>query len=184
MAHLNTHAQGPKMGKSFKMASLKFARLSLLHVLYHLGGAVALAPAAKGRCLVDKASARQLAHQICEITGGCAYLSHEWCAQQCRIHNYSIAGVEAGHQCCCGNELTNSTALANSSDCNITCTGNASETCGGIFRLWAFDPANTPNPPPPPEDPTADPRWIPNGRLIRTGETDDWNANALQMQTG
>ena len=48
------------------------------------------------RCVVDNASARQLPHQVCEISGGCATLSVEWCAAQCRARGFKLAGVEAG----------------------------------------------------------------------------------------
>ena len=51
------------------------------------------------RCVVDTATARQLTTQVCEVGGGCASLSVEWCAQQCALRNFTLAGVEAGHQC-------------------------------------------------------------------------------------
>ena len=51
------------------------------------------------RCVVDTATARQLTTQVCEVGGGCASLSVEWCAHQCALRNFTLAGVEAGHQC-------------------------------------------------------------------------------------
>ena len=51
------------------------------------------------RCVVDTATARQLTAQVCEVGGGCASLSVEWCAHQCALRNFTLAGVEAGHQC-------------------------------------------------------------------------------------
>ena len=121
------------------------------------------------RCVVDNVTSRQLPHQVCEVTGGCALLSVEWCAAECRKANFSLAGVEAGHQCCCGNALTDATAQAPTSDCSSPCTGNASETCGGSLRLWVFVPTTVGPPPPEAADPKLDPRWIPNGAPIHSG---------------
>ena len=128
-------------------------------------GATSRAP----RCLVDSREHRQLSHQVCLATGPCASLTVEWCASQCRGLNYSLAGVEASHQCACGDVLATPTAIAPASDCNETCTGNATELCGGNLRVWVVDATSAPLPPPPPAPPASDPRFIPNGRVLRTG---------------
>ena len=120
-------------------------------------------------CVVDSADARQLDTEICEVSGGCAELTVRWCAAQCRAASFALAGVEAGHQCCCGDELTDASALADPSECDVPCTGNASETCGGSYRLYVVDASTVPPPPPPPDDPVADSRWILNGDVLRSG---------------
>ena len=132
-------------------------------------GLTASAAKQPGHCIIDTVASRQLTHEVCEISGGCETLSLEWCAAQCRANNFLLAGVEAGHQCCCGNALTNATALAADSECDTPCTGNASETCGGKLRLWAFDPTTVGPPPPEPALPTTDSRWIAGGSTIHIG---------------
>ncbi|KAF9484188.1 hypothetical protein BDN70DRAFT_181683 [Pholiota conissans] len=54
---------------------------------------------------------------------------------------YTYAGVEAGHQCFCGNSLTNngaSGAIAASSNCQTNCIGDSSQKCGGSWYLGVF----------------------------------------------
>ncbi|OSX63499.1 hypothetical protein POSPLADRAFT_1045823 [Postia placenta MAD-698-R-SB12] len=61
---------------------------------------------------------------------------------------YVYAGVEYGDTCFCGNGIDNQGVPADSSNCDIACTGDSSETCGGDYYLdiyWSGDP-----PPPPP----------------------------------
>ena len=50
----------------------------------------ALTSSALPRCVVDNVTARQLPHQVCELTGACALLSVEWCAAECRKANYRV----------------------------------------------------------------------------------------------
>ncbi|EJT99498.1 WSC-domain-containing protein, partial [Dacryopinax primogenitus] len=62
--------------------------------------------------------------------------SVENCEQFCGSQGYIYAGVEYGSQCYCGNTLSNGAGgTASSSDCNIACSGNSAETCGGSYRL-------------------------------------------------
>jgi hypothetical protein len=113
-------------------------------------------------CYVDQPDPdRQLPHQICLVTGGCATLSREWCGQQCQLAGFKLAGVEASHQCACGNKLRDPLAAAPIKSCNETCTGAKGETCGGKFRVFVFDAKSVGPPPVPPASPTEDPRWIP-----------------------
>jgi hypothetical protein len=56
--------------------------------------AVALAwPSALPGCFEDSRTSRQLGHQVCLVTGGCAALTHEWCAERCRQSGFTVAGV-------------------------------------------------------------------------------------------
>ena len=124
---------------------------------------------ATGTCYIDNVQHRQLNHQICEISGSCTFLSIESCAQSCRALNYTYAGVEAGHQCACGNTLTNKSANVDQSECNVPCTGNSKQTCGGNLRVWIYKQQGVPSPPPSPVAPVFDSRWIPNGNVLRSG---------------
>ena len=96
-------------------------------------------------------------------SGLCQYLTREICAKECRKAGFSIAGVEAGHECASGNSLSSPDSLVDISECNTPCTGNFSETCGASLRMLAFDPSSVPAPPPPADDPLLDARHIING---------------------
>ena len=50
-------------------------------------------------CYLDSRSARQLGHQVCLVDGGCATLTREWCAQQCRAEGFTVAGVSCRLPC-------------------------------------------------------------------------------------
>ncbi|KAI1789214.1 WSC-domain-containing protein [Ganoderma leucocontextum] len=61
------------------------------------------------------------------------------CLSTCASKGYSMAGVEYGRECYCGNSFANSqgNALA-SSVCNMACAGDKASTCGGSWALTAF----------------------------------------------
>jgi len=48
---------------------------------------------------------------------------------------YSMAGVEYGTQCFCGNSLAAGSVPAAASQCNMVCGGNSLQYCGGPSRL-------------------------------------------------
>lgn len=60
------------------------------------------------------------------------------CLSTCDQKGYSYAGVEGGTQCFCGNKPSNPTQIS-SSLCGIQCSGNSSETCGGLLTLNLFN---------------------------------------------
>ena len=64
------------------------------------------------------------------------------CANSCFSAGYSIAGTEYGTQCFCGNTIT-STTKENDSDCNQTCKGDSTQTCGGASRLSVYAKSGT-----------------------------------------
>lgn len=55
------------------------------------------------------------------------------CARACRQAGYVYAGTEWHDECWCGN-IAPST-VANSSDCSTACDGDATQECGGGYRL-------------------------------------------------
>jgi hypothetical protein len=77
----------------------------------------------------------------------------ELCTSTCVSRGFSIAGVEFGSQCYCGNYLTTEAAKVIESSCTTPCAGNSSETCGNGQRLSLFSngtpyvlpPASTPD---------------------------------------
>ncbi|TBU27996.1 WSC-domain-containing protein [Dichomitus squalens] len=61
------------------------------------------------------------------------------CLSTCASKGFSIAGVEYGRECYCGNSFSNSQgkSLA-AATCNIACAGDKTSTCGGGWALNAF----------------------------------------------
>ncbi|KZF19119.1 WSC-domain-containing protein [Xylona heveae TC161] len=59
----------------------------------------------------------------------------ESCIAFCQKSNYPYAGVEWSQECYCGTTISNGAAPASSSDCNMVCTGNSKEICGGSSRI-------------------------------------------------
>nr|POE47016.1 wsc domain-containing protein [Quercus suber] len=62
----------------------------------------------------------------------------ELCTNACVADGYSIAGMENGSQCWCGNSVQNKAAVVVDTSCNIPCPGNTKEVCGGPTRLSLF----------------------------------------------
>ncbi|KAK9436022.1 Carbohydrate-binding WSC [Metarhizium brunneum] len=57
------------------------------------------------------------------------------CLAACEKQGFPFAGVEFGKECWCGVVLANDTAKADTSQCNMPCQGDSSDTCGGRGRL-------------------------------------------------
>lgn len=58
------------------------------------------------------------------------------CAGICQ--GYAYMGVEFSSQCMCGNTLpVNNSKLADQ-ECNTTCSGDPTQSCGGVWRLNLF----------------------------------------------
>ncbi|KAK0545893.1 hypothetical protein OC845_004877 [Tilletia horrida] len=62
----------------------------------------------------------------------------EGCVQSCTNSGYSIAGVENGSDCWCGNGLSPGAAKVSDSQCSTPCGGNAYELCGGSSSLVTY----------------------------------------------
>jgi hypothetical protein len=60
-------------------------------------------------------------------------MSVEQCNALCSPLGYKYFGLQAGHACFCGNSY-GSMGKAAAHDCNVTCRGDGSETCGGPDR--------------------------------------------------
>lgn len=64
----------------------------------------------------------------------------EKCTSLCAGNGNSLAGLEYGSQCFCGDALR----LGPSNNCNMPCAGNAAETCGGGNALSVYQVAGQP----------------------------------------
>jgi len=59
-------------------------------------------------------------------------MTNESCQSFCK--GYTYAGTEYSSQCFCGNDLSTG-QVAPAADCNMPCSGNANQKCGGTWRL-------------------------------------------------
>ncbi|PFH62596.1 hypothetical protein XA68_12848 [Ophiocordyceps unilateralis] len=57
------------------------------------------------------------------------------CVNACKAATFSIAGVEYGGECWCGNAMGRGSVPAPAADCVMTCNDNSTEYCGGPSRL-------------------------------------------------
>ena len=67
-----------------------------------------------------------------------AAMTIESCQAFCTMNNYALAGLEYSYQCYCANTIATDSALGQTG-CNMACSGNAAETCGGSNRLSIFN---------------------------------------------
>jgi len=60
------------------------------------------------------------------------------CITYCANAGYSMAGTEYASQCFCGNSINSPNALIGAPYCNMPCSGDASQTCGGssAMSIW------------------------------------------------
>lgn len=63
----------------------------------------------------------------------------ESCIAECVALNYTVAAMEWGVQCFCGDQIVNAGALSsNQGDCSMACGGNSSEFCGASDRMSIY----------------------------------------------
>ncbi|HZS39580.1 MAG TPA: WSC domain-containing protein [Polyangia bacterium] len=90
-------------------------------------------------------------------------MSVERCAEHCRNERYF--GVQYGNQCFCGNRYGRYGQAADG-DCNMRCSGNQAQLCGGNWRNSVYQHAGAPFiPPEPPQAPPGaafeiNPAWL------------------------
>ena len=73
----------------------------------------------------------------------------ESCTAACFNAGYTLAGAEYSAECWCSTSIGGLGAPATASDCNMLCTGNSSEYCGGPNRLNLYNYSTVVVPPPP-----------------------------------
>ena len=60
------------------------------------------------------------------------------CKSECSKLYYSLAGVQYGTECFCGNELAGHAKIASSNDCNMRCPGDKTFFCGAGHRMNVY----------------------------------------------
>eukprot|EP00057_Strongylocentrotus_purpuratus_P026182 XP_011680656.1 PREDICTED: WSC domain-containing protein 2-like [Strongylocentrotus purpuratus] len=79
-------------------------------------------------------------------------ISISYCIQYCSestTANYVYAGVEAGNECFCGEDSDNYTrhGVGSDDDCQIPCSGDPTESCGGLGYIAIFTSHDYPSTP-------------------------------------
>jgi hypothetical protein len=84
-------------------------------------------------CYTDSVAARTLANPMF-VQGA---MTVEKCTTACQASGYILSGVEYAGECYCDNTFKNGGGPApdGSTGCNMPCSGNAAEMCGGPNRL-------------------------------------------------
>lgn len=88
-------------------------------------------------CWIDNTGARTLSAASYANTTS---MTVESCISFCSSgsNSYVYAGVEYAQECYCGNFLASGASNVSMSECDMTCTGNASEFCGAGDRLNVY----------------------------------------------
>lgn len=61
------------------------------------------------------------------------------CIALCLQSGYPYAGTQYGKECFCGSEEPNTSVKLADSSCNIPCTGDPSEVCGGYYTMNVYE---------------------------------------------
>lgn len=61
------------------------------------------------------------------------------CKTRClQDDSYEYFGVQFGRDCFCGNDIKTSFNRVSDEECNIFCSGNTDELCGGFWKIYIF----------------------------------------------
>ncbi|KAI0267652.1 glycosyl hydrolase catalytic core-domain-containing protein [Gloeopeniophorella convolvens] len=86
-------------------------------------------------CFVDNGDRILIQYSYVTATS----MTTEACLNTCASEGYSFAGTEWSQECYCGNTYNGGTPpLAPPTDCNMPCSGNSAEICGGPFRINVY----------------------------------------------
>ncbi|KAF8169268.1 copper radical oxidase [Mycena galopus ATCC 62051] len=96
-------------------------------------------------CYTDSTAARTLTGASFTDT---ANMTVENCINFCDGQQFIYAGVEFMQECYCDDFIENSATIAPITDCDLVCTGDADEFCGGPSLLNVFWSGVTPPSPP------------------------------------
>jgi hypothetical protein len=86
-------------------------------------------------CFVDNPNARIVQY----VQPDNQQLTVASCIATCAGLSYTVAAMEWGVQCFCGNMIVNAGSLAaNQADCSMACAGNAAQKCGASNRMSIY----------------------------------------------
>ncbi|KAI0764219.1 hypothetical protein BD413DRAFT_483077 [Trametes elegans] len=114
-------------------------------------------------CYVDNAFGRIMATQLPDNPS----VTVESCISSCEGQNFTLAGIEFGVQCFCGDTLIDGAVPGDEDTCNMACGGNSTEACGGPNRLSVYTSTGnvTALPVPTPQNSSLPGQWVYKGCL-------------------
>ena len=120
--------------------------------VYTTGGSTSVSPATNPGpagwsslgCYTDSTSTRSLRYGQ-SVSAGSDAMTVAQCTNACGAAGYSLAGVEYARECYCDSQIQNQAAKADTG-CDMTCTGNSSEYCGGSNRLNIYQASGSSTP--------------------------------------
>ncbi|GIM12682.1 hypothetical protein Vretimale_15979, partial [Volvox reticuliferus] len=98
-----------------------------------------------------KDTVRMLVRLIPFIRKDTTQMTPEFCASLAQAAGCTIFSVQYGEDCHGGYDLQAATRMGPSTVCNMACTGNRSQTCGGLYSNFIYIFARSP---PSPSKPT------------------------------
>ncbi|KAG4436351.1 hypothetical protein IFR05_008172 [Cadophora sp. M221] len=84
-------------------------------------------------CYSEGSMGRSLAWRQDQVNGSA--MTVQKCLTACKAGGFSFTGIEFASECYCGVVLGNGTLPVDSSTCDMPCTGDSTETCGGRGTL-------------------------------------------------
>ncbi|GIL62815.1 hypothetical protein Vafri_16992, partial [Volvox africanus] len=101
-------------------------------------------------------------------------MTPELCASLAQAAGCTIFSVQYGQDCHGGYDLQVAISLGPSTTCNMACTGNRSQTCGGlysnfIYTFTSLPPSPSPPPPRPPNPLPSPPSNLPLAKFYPLG---------------
>ena len=65
-------------------------------------------------------------------------MENKRCVAYCQSRGFTFAGTEYAQECYCGYTLAASAQHADEGDCSMACGGDATQPCGGGYRLTVY----------------------------------------------
>ena len=60
------------------------------------------------------------------------------CMEACDDQGFLFAGVQAGHECWCGNDAPPQDKIVDMGECDVSCSGDSTHKCGGHWRMNVY----------------------------------------------
>ena len=60
------------------------------------------------------------------------------CMEACDDQGFLFAGVQAGHECWCGNDAPPQDKIVDMGECDVSCSGDSAHKCGGHWRMNVY----------------------------------------------
>jgi len=92
-------------------------------------------PEWNGECVKDSKKQRVLPVMF----GSTKQNDPEFCMEKCRMHGYAYSGVQYSSECFCGHTPPEDDKIVRDKDCDRSCPGDSSKSCGGDWRMNVYE---------------------------------------------